>query len=223
MDAKAFYLKTFQLANHLTESQLTELGQAFTQREARKGQSIYKHGPNKHVFILISGKVKIVESYEQGEETLKDLIMPGDLFGNVTLQHDSHQTELAEIASERAIYLSIGSDLLMQHLKHSPLFMFDYMAKIGNRFKSLENRYMFMMSKDVKARLLYCFKEWARKEGKTQDGKVIVKNSLTHHDLANLISTSRQTVTVILNEWKEAGVLHYNRKEFSISPLMLAS
>lgn len=224
MDTKAFYLKTFLLANHLTENQLASFSQAFTQREARKGQALYMRGASNQVFLLISGKVKILETNSHKHETIKELLAAGDLFGNVTLQNEPQATEYAEVASERAIYFTIAVDTLTNFFKLNPLLMLDYMAKVGNRFKSLENRYVFMMTQDVKARLMYYFKEWARKEGKSQDdGKIIVKNSLTHHDLANLVSTSRQTVTVILNELKDAGVLRYNRKEYELSPLMLAS
>jgi CRP/FNR family cyclic AMP-dependent transcriptional regulator len=223
MDAKAFYLKTFQLANHLTEQQLSELCQAFSQKEVKKGQAVYSKGSERRIFLLVSGKVKVSEITIIGDETIKELIVPGDLFGDVTLQNEGTGTEYAEVISERAIYYVINQEQLTSLLKSNPLLMLDYMAKIGDRFKSLESRYVFMMTRDVKSRLIYCFKEWARKEGKTQDGKVIVKNSLTHHDLANLISTSRQTVTVILNELKEEGVLNYNRREFELSPLMLAS
>lgn len=223
MDAKAFYLKTFQLANHLTENQLSELCQSFIQKEAKKGQAVYAKGNERRVFLLVSGKVKVSEINMVGDETIKELIAPGDLFGDVTLQCEGTGSEYAEVISERAIYYIISQEQLTALLKANPMLMLDYMGKVGNRFKSLENRYVFMMTQDVKSRLIYCFKEWAKKEGKTQDGKVIVKNSLTHHDLANLISTSRQTVTVILNELKEEGVLNYNRKEFELSPLMLAS
>jgi CRP/FNR family transcriptional regulator len=97
------------------------------------------------------------------------------------------------------------------------------MAKVSEKFKSLESRYVNMVTKDVKSRLIYCFKEWARKEGKKLGDMIVVKNSLTHNDLANLVSTSRQTVTVILNELKEAGDISYNRREIGFSPIMLAS
>ena len=223
MDSKAFYLKTFQLANHLTETQLSELCQAFTQKEVKKGQAIYAKGGDKRIFLLISGKVKISEVSLTGNETIKELIVPGDLFGDVMLQAEGTTTEYAEVISERAIYYTIQQDQLTSLLKSCPLLLPSYLAKVSERFRSLESRYVFMMTRDVKSRLIYCFKEWARKEGKPLDGKVIIKNSLTHHDLANLVSTSRQTVTVILNELKDAGVLNYNRREFALSPLMLAS
>ena len=97
----------------------------------------------------------------------------------------------------------------------------NYMAKVAEKFKSMENRYVNMVSQDVKSRLIFCFKEWAKKEGRDQGDKIVFKNSLTHNDIASMISTSRQTVTVMLNELKEAGVISYNRKEIAFSPLML--
>ncbi len=79
-----------------------------------------------------------------------------------------------------------------------------------------------MVTRDVKSRLMYYFTEWAKSEGKRLGDKIIIKNHLTHNDIANLISTSRQTVTVILNELKEAGHIKYNRKEIEFYNLQVA-
>lgn len=223
MEPKYFYLKTFGLANNLNELQLTELNNSFTHKEARKGQVIYSKGSNKNVFLLVSGKVKLSEFSPTGDEMIKDVILPGDLFGDVLLSNSGPSFEYAEVISERAIYLIIGSEQLNSIMRNHYTITMNYMAKVNEKYKNLENRYLNMVSKDVKSRLIFCFKEWARKEGKNQGDRVVIKNSLTHNDLANLISTSRQTVTVILNELKEAGAIRYNRREIEFFPLMLAS
>jgi CRP/FNR family transcriptional regulator, cyclic AMP receptor protein len=223
MEPKHFYLKTFSIANNLNDSQLTELSNHFTQKEVRKGQTIYAKGYDKRVFLLVSGKVKISEFSANGDEMIKELALPGDLFGDVMLSNGGPNFEYAEVISERAIYFSIGLDQLASVMRTNYTFTMNYMAKVNEKFKNLENRYVNMVSKDVKSRLIFCFKEWARKEGKILGDRVVVKNSLTHNDLANLVSTSRQTVTVILNELKEAGAIRYNRREIEFMPLMLAS
>ena len=222
METKPFYLKTFSITNNLTEEQITELSNCFTHKEARKGQIVYSKGYDKKVFLLISGQVKISEFSTNGDEMIKELLSPGDLFGDVMLSQEGHNFEYAEVISERAIYFTTSLDQLTSMMRTHYAFTMNYMAKVSEKFKSLENRYMNMMSKDVKSRLIFCFKEWARKEGKSLGDRVVIKNSLTHHDLANLISTSRQTVTVILNELKEAGAIRYNRREIEFFPLMLA-
>jgi CRP/FNR family cyclic AMP-dependent transcriptional regulator len=223
MEPKNFYLKAFNIANNLNEAQLFELCNNITQKEAKKNQVIYAKGGDKNIFILVSGKVKISEINSAGDEMIKELILPGDIFGDVMLSYEGPTYEYAEVISERAIYYAIGQEQLAMLMRSNHALMMNYMAKVSEKFKSLESRYVNMVTKDVKSRLLYCFKEWAKKEGKRLGDKVVVKNSLTHSDLANLISTSRQTVTVILNELKEAGAISYNRREIEFTQLMLAS
>ncbi len=223
MEPKNFYLKTFNLATNLTEAQLTELCNNLTQKDAKKNQVVYAKGGEKRIFILISGKVKISEINEKGDEMIKELIVPGDIFGDVLLHYEGPNYEFAEVISERATYYAIGQEQLASMMRTNHMLTVNYMAKVSEKFKSLESRYINMVTKDVKSRLMYCFKEWARKEGKRFGNKIVLKNTLTHSDLANMISTSRQTVTVILNELKDAGEITYNRREIEFSDLMLAS
>ena len=223
MEPKNFYLKTFNIATGLNEAQIKELCDNIIHKEAKKGQVVYAKGADKKVFLMVSGKIKISEINEKGDEMIKELLMPGDLFGDVMLNYNGPNYEYAEVASERAIYYMIDQRQLATMMQSNHLLMMNYMAKVSEKFKSLECRYINMINKDVKARLIYCFKEWARKEGKKLGNVVVVKNSLTHNDLANLVSTSRQTVTEILNSWKETGDISYDRKEMRFSELMLAN
>ncbi|MFZ6010638.1 MAG: Crp/Fnr family transcriptional regulator [Bacteroidota bacterium] len=223
MEPKNFYLKAFNMATNLTELQLQELAHSFSQKEARKGQVVYAKGGEKKIFLMISGKVKLSEVNEKGDEMIKELIVPGDLFGDVLLSYEGPAYEYAEVISDRASFYVISQEQLGSMMRSNYILTMNFMAKINEKFKSLENRYVNMVTKDVKSRLLYCFKEWARKEGKRLGDKIIIKNHLTHNDLANLISTSRQTVTVILNELKESGKIDYSRKEIAFSEMMLTN
>jgi CRP/FNR family transcriptional regulator len=223
MEPKNFYLKTFNLATNLTEVQLQELCYNLTQKDAKKNQVIYAKGGEKKIFILVSGKVKISEINEKGDEMIKEIIVPGEIFGDVMLHYEGPNYEYAEVISERATYYSIGQEQLASMMRTNHMLTINYMAKVSEKFKNLENRYINMVTRDVKSRLLYCFQEWARKEGKRLGNKIVLKNTLTHSDLANMISTSRQTVTIILNQLKEAGEISYNRREIEFSAMMLSN
>jgi CRP/FNR family transcriptional regulator, cyclic AMP receptor protein len=223
MEPKVFYLKTFNLGHQLTDLQLNELAENMSQKEAKRGQVVYAKGGEKKVFILISGKVKISEVNGRGDEMIKEIVLPGDLFGDILLNYEGHNYEYAEVISERAIYFSIGQEQLASLMRNNYTLTMNYMAKVSEKFKSLESRYLNMATQDVKSRLIYCFREWARKEGKRLGDRIVVKNSLTHNDLANLIATSRQTVTVILNELKESGAINYNRREIEFFPTIMTN
>src|SRR5688572_13964574 len=112
MEPKNFYLKAFNIANNLSEAQLSELCNNITQKEARKNQVIYAKGGDKKIFLLISGKVKISEINSAGDEMIKELILPGDIFGDVMLSYEGPTYEYAEVISERAIYYAIGQEQL---------------------------------------------------------------------------------------------------------------
>jgi CRP/FNR family transcriptional regulator len=68
------------------------------------------------------------------------------------------------------------------------------------------------MLRDVRSRLVRFIKNWATIEGSKLGDKIILQNYLTHSDIAGIISTSRQTVSILFKEMKDSGVLHYNRK-----------
>lgn len=213
METKSFYLKVFNLAHQLPDIQLHDIAGRFAVKDGRKGNIIYAKGGEPKIFLLVSGKVKVTEVNADGQELIKELILPGDLFGDVLLNYDSPAYEYASVVSEHVIYLAIGQDDLVQLMQRNYHFTLNYLSKIAEKFKSLENRYINMVTLDAKSRLLFCFREWAKKEGKVRGDVTVVKNSLTHHDLAGLISASRQTVTNILNELKDSGVLNYDRRE----------
>ena len=53
-----------------------------------------------------------------------------------------------------------------------------------------------------------------------QDGKkYTINNYLTQADIAQIICTSRQTATLLLNELEEKNIIYYNRKEIIIDDL----
>jgi CRP/FNR family transcriptional regulator len=62
-------------------------------------------------------------------------------------------------------------------------------------------------------------KEWAEREGKREGNRVIIENYLTQNDIAQIICTSRQTATVLLNELEENGLMYYGRKEIIIEDI----
>jgi CRP/FNR family transcriptional regulator len=62
-------------------------------------------------------------------------------------------------------------------------------------------------------------KDWAEKDGKKVDNRVIIENYLTQNDIAQIICTSRQTATLLFNELEENGLMHYSRKEIIIEDI----
>jgi len=92
---------------------------------------------------------------------------------------------------------------------------------IGLRIQKLERRLDALVFKDARTRLLDFIKELVAEKGTEEDGRLRVEHSLTHKDIADLTGTSRQTVTTLLNELKNEGLIDFERKAFFIPDLSL--
>ncbi len=86
-------------------------------------------------------------------------------------------------------------------------------ATIGNRLAKVERKFESLIFKDARSRIVELMREMATERGKVlAGGEVLLEHSLTHQDIASLTATSRQTVTTVLNELKEKGIINFDRK-----------
>ncbi len=219
-ELKYWYLRDHKLFWTLSMSQVRQLCIITGFKKAKKGDVIYFSSSEvPRIFLLKKGNIKIVEVDEDGNETIKDIIQKGDLFGELTLENDKNSNEYAKALTDDVVIcsflLSDFENLMLQH----PNLALTYTKFVGLKMKRIKNSYANLMSKDAKTRLYTFIKEWAEKEGKTQGNKVTIENYLTQADIAQIIGTSRQTATQLLNEMEEKQLIFYTRKEILIDDI----
>jgi CRP-like cAMP-binding protein len=216
-DLKYWYLRDHKLFWTLSMSQIKQLCMITGFKKAKKGDIIYFSSSDvPRVFVLKKGNIKIVSVDEEGNETIKDIIQKGDLFGELELDNDRNSNEYAKVLTDEVTICSfLMSDFEGLLLKYPSLGL-SYTKFVGLKMKRIRNSYSNLISKDAKTRLYQFLKDWAEKEGKRIDNKVIIENYLTQNDMAQIICTSRQTATQLLNEMETKGLLTYNRKEIVI-------
>ena len=88
-----------------------------------------------------------------------------------------------------------------------------YSKQVGNKLRQIENRLLNLLNKDVKTRLINFLLQLAQKQITPDSNAICIPNYLTHEDIANLIGSSRQTVTTLINELATEGLITYNRNE----------
>ena len=221
-ELKYWYLRDHKLFWTLNGSQLKQLCIITGFKKAKKGEIIYFSSSElPRVFLLKKGNIKIVSVDEDGNETIKDIIQKGDLFGELELDSDKNSNEYAKALTDEIIIcsflLSDFENLLLEH----PSLALSYTKFVGLKMKRIKNNYANLISKDAKTRLLTFLKEWAERDGKTIDNRMVIENYLTQNDIAQIICTSRQTATQLLNELEEKGILYYSRKEIIIEDISL--
>jgi CRP/FNR family cyclic AMP-dependent transcriptional regulator len=93
---------------------------------------------------------------------------------------------------------------------------------MGQKLRNTENRIINLLHKDVRTRLLGFFYQLIVQHGWSEkDTTFNIENFLTHDDIARLIGSSRQTVTTLINEFENEGILNYNRQVIEIRSVKL--
>jgi CRP/FNR family cyclic AMP-dependent transcriptional regulator len=219
LETKYWHLHNHQLMSVLSSSELKEICIISNFKTAKKGEIIYfSHDESSRVYTIKRGTIKIVEIDQKGNEIVKDILQEGDLFGQFTLS-DQTLDEYAVAMSDYVTCCSFRMDDFENIIERNPALALRYTKWMGFRLKRMENRYANLVFKDVRARLTGFLKDWSSKEGLNKNNEIVLKNYLTHQDIASLICSTRQTVTQLLNELKENGILDYSRTEITIKNL----
>lgn len=219
-ELKYWYLRDHKLFWTLSMSQIKQLCIITGFKKANKGEIIYfSNSDLPRIFLLKKGSIKIVSVDEEGNESIKDIIQKGDLFGELTLENDSQSNEYAKVLSDDVVICSFLMSDFENLLLQNPSLALSYTKFVGLKMKRIKNSYANLISKDAKTRLYQFLKDWAVREGKRTENRVIIENYLTQNDMAQIICTSRQTATQLLNEMETNGLLYYNRKEIIIEDI----
>jgi len=219
-ELKYWYLRDHKLFRALSFSQIRQLCIIVGFKKAKKGEIIYFSSSDvPRIFLLKRGNIKIVSVDEEGNETIKDIIQKGDLFGELTLEKDAQVNEYAKVLTDEvsicSFLLSDFEDLLLRN----PSLAVSYTKFVGLKMKRIKNNYANLVSKDAKTRLRQFLIDWSENEGQREGNRVTLENYLTQNDIAQIICTSRQTATLLLSELEELGKLQYTRKQIVIPDL----
>lgn len=219
-ELKYWYLRDHKLFWTLSMSQIKQLCIIVGFKKAKKGDVIYFSSSDvPRIFLLKKGNIKIVSIDDEGNETIKEILQKGDLFGELSLVQDSDVNEYAKALTDEvsicSFLLSDFEDLLVRN----PSLALSYTKFVGLKMKRFKNNYSNLVTKDAKSRLSSFLKDWAQREGKFEGNKVVIENYLTQNDIAQIICTSRQTATLLLNELEEKNLIYYNRKEIIIDDI----
>jgi CRP/FNR family transcriptional regulator len=219
-ELKYWYLRDHKLFWTLSMSQIKQLCIITGFKKAQKGDVIYFSSSDvPRIFLLKKGNIKIVSIDDEGNETIKEILQKGDLFGELSLEQDSEVNEYAKALTDEvsicSFLLSDFEDLLVRN----PILALSYTKFVGFKMKRFKNNYSNLVSKDAKTRLISFLKDWAEREGIQDYQKYTINNYLTQTDIAQIICTSRQTATLLLNELEEKNLIFYNRKEIIISDI----
>jgi len=185
-----------------------------------KGQFIYfENEPSEQIYMIADGRVKIGSYSQGGKEITKTILSKGEVFGELALAGEGTRQDFAQALTDDTVVCPMNIDLMQQLMLQNKSLSLKIFKLIGFRFRKLERRLESLVFKDARTRVVEFIREMAEERGQKVGFEIMVKNQLTHQDIANLTGTSRQTVTTILNELRDQNLINFDRRKILIRDL----
>lgn len=166
---------------------------------------------SEQIYFLARGTVKIGTHSNDGREVIKSLIHPSAMFGEMGLIGETHRQEFAQALKEDVLVYVVKVEDLKQLMRQNFDLCNNIMGLFGNRLIKAENKLESLIFKDARTRIVEFIKESVSNRGRKVGFEMLLKHSLTHQDIANITCTSRQTVTLVLNELRKSDLIYFNR------------
>ncbi len=172
--------------------------------------------PSQVVYMVSNGRVKIGTYTSDGKEIVKAILGKGEIFGELALTGEGKREDFAVALDESTRVCPMSVNDLQGLMREDQELSFKILKIIGFRLKKMERKIESLVFKDARTRIVDFLKEMAEERGQKVGFEMMIKNHLTHKDIASLTGTSRQTVTTVLNELRDDNIINFDRRRILI-------
>jgi CRP-like cAMP-binding protein len=212
----AALLKRVSIFSDLPADTLVDLASRMRPRQADAGSVIVsQEETGDALFVMASGKVKVVLYGETGREIILSILREGDFFGEMSLL-DRQPRSANVVAVEESELLTLDRDAFQSHLHAHPSTALAILAEMSRRLRRADEVIGNLALLDVYARVARAVKELAQQQGEPVDGGLLIRERPTQQEIAGLIGTSRETVSRALNDFTRRGQLEMNGKQLLV-------
>ena len=204
-------LRRVPLFAHLNPEELVRVSQAVRAKSYPKNSVIlFEDDPGDALFILVSGQVKVVLIGEDGREVILAMLHEGDFFGEMSLIDDQPRSAHV-IATEDASMLVLRRDDFRTAMDEVPRIALGLLQALSRRLRRADDKIGGLVLLDVTGRLAKLLLQLSD----DNDGITIARR-LTHQQLAQMIGSSRETVSRTLRDLTDRGLIEINRRTMAI-------
>ena len=205
-------LKTFSLFAGLCEEELQSLERhSFTKTFPKNTVLVTEGDHTDSFYIILSGKVKVYVSDEEGKEVVLGTYGPGDYFGEMVLDEGPRSASVMTL--ELSSFAIISKAEINTFIARHPEMAIHIMKKLIQRARILTENVKSLALLDVYGRVARLLLSLAT----DRNGKLVIAENLTQQDLANRVGASREMISRILKDLSLGGYIKVEGRKITIN------
>ena len=210
MSTTAILLKV-PLFSQLEPAELERVTEISRERTYPKNSVIlFEDDPGDALFVVAEGQVKVVLIGEDGREVILSVMGEGEFFGEMALIDDEPRSAHV-IAMEDSTLLVLRREDFQGILKQTPSIALALLRELSRRLRRVDEKVGSLVLLDVNGRVAQLLLDLADEAASNR-----ITRRLTHHTIAQMIGSSRETVSRTMRELVDKGYIEVSRREILI-------
>jgi len=188
-----------------------------TRAVEQDGYYFMQGDPATHAYVLIEGRVKMLQVTPNGQQIVLRVLMPGETFAGIALLNPGAGYPASAQALENSRALAWDTETLRDLVTKDPSIALNTMSLMHWYITELQSRYRDLSTERVEQRIARILLKLVAQSGKKVDEGVLIDIPLTRQDIAEMTGTTLYTVSRTLSEWERQGTLKVGRERVVIT------
>lgn len=208
----ADFLATVPLFKSLAPDEVAAFSQLVREKSYPKGSVIlFEDDPGDALFVVRTGRVKVVLVAEDGREVILGILGVGEHFGELSLIDDQPRSAHV-VAMEDAALLVLRREDFRRRVEQNPAVAWALLLELSRRLRRADEKIGSLVLLDVPGRIARVLLDAAAESGGDR-----IEKPLTHQTIAHVIGASRETVSRALREFVDAGWIATEKRRIRVT------
>jgi CRP/FNR family cyclic AMP-dependent transcriptional regulator len=220
IESKIVFLRRVPIFGGVDDDNLTKVASITSEKSYSKKNIVFHEGDyGDALYIIKSGRIKIAKVALDGREKTLTILKGGDFFGEMAIFDDMPRSATAESMDNDVRLLSISKNDFERLIIENPSIAIRIMKDLTRRIRQVNEQVQDLAFKDVHGRVastLFNLLKTEKEASKDPDRDKLNSLKMTHQDLANMVGSSRETVTRALNRLQDEGIISISHQQISI-------
>jgi CRP-like cAMP-binding protein len=214
-----WYLKNCSLFSQLSPDDVQALEAESRMKVLKRGEPVYL--PDQladGVLYVAQGRVKLGHSTPDGKQAILGFIDTGEIFGELSVFGGHRRDEYAE-TTEKTTLVLIPKQTFSRIMQKYPHIALGVTKIIGCRRQRIQRRLRNLLFRSNRERVIHLLLELVERYGVQVPEGLLVNIRLSHLEMASIIGSTRETVTVVLGQLQKEEYLTIARRKIIIKDL----